>query len=153
MDLLLWRHAHAEDGGVAGDDLERALTPKGHAQAQRMANWLRPRLPTATRVLCSPALRTRQTAQALGGPLQHWDALLPDRDADALLDVVGWPLATGTTLVIGHQPTLGDVVAQLLGMPQGSCAIKKGALWWLRGRVREGQQQTVVVTVISPHWL
>ena len=56
-------------------------------------------------------------------------------------------------LVIGHQPTLGQTVAQLLGFQESECALKKGALWWLRTREREGELQTVVVTVQSPELL
>ena len=52
-------------------------------------------------------------------------------------------------LVVGHQPTLGQVAAQLLGLPEGECAIKKGAIWWLRSREREGEHQTVVVAVLT----
>ena len=35
MELILWRHAEAEDGYP---DLERALTEKGHEQAKKMAD-------------------------------------------------------------------------------------------------------------------
>jgi len=44
MDLILWRHAEAEDAG-GKPDLERNLTRHGRKQAARMAEWLKPRLP------------------------------------------------------------------------------------------------------------
>ena len=59
MELILWRHAEAEDGYP---DLERALTEKGHEQAKKMADWLKSRLPKDTQVLVSPAKRAQQTA-------------------------------------------------------------------------------------------
>ena len=40
MDLILWRHAEAQVLRDGQTDLERALTPKGERQAQRMAEWL-----------------------------------------------------------------------------------------------------------------
>ncbi len=40
MDLILWRHAEAENAEEGRDDLSRALTPKGERQALRMASWL-----------------------------------------------------------------------------------------------------------------
>ena len=46
MDLILWRHAEAEEGGP---DLERRLTPKGRKQAKRVAAWLLQRLPKKTK--------------------------------------------------------------------------------------------------------
>ena len=51
MDLILWRHAEAHDAAPGESDLERALTPRGERQAQRMAEWLERVLPESTRVL------------------------------------------------------------------------------------------------------
>ena len=62
MDLILWRHAEAEPGSP---DSERALTAKGEKQAERMARWLRARLPDNAVVLASPARRTQKTVRAL----------------------------------------------------------------------------------------
>ena len=62
MDLILWRHADAQDGAP---DLGRELTDKGHRQAADMAKWLKLHLPKGTKVLVSPAARTQQTARAL----------------------------------------------------------------------------------------
>ena len=67
MDLILWRHAEAEDGVP---DAKRKLTDKGQKQAQQMAAWLRDHLPQNTRILVSPAIRTQQTAQALDLPFE-----------------------------------------------------------------------------------
>ena len=63
MDLILWRHAEAEDGSP---DSARKLTKHGRDQAQRIAAWLKPRLPKRCEVLVSPATRTQETASALG---------------------------------------------------------------------------------------
>ena len=65
MDLLLWRHAEAEDGFP---DSERKLTPRGEEQARRMAAWIKAHAPKDLRVVASPAKRCQQTAQALGLP-------------------------------------------------------------------------------------
>lgn len=150
MDLVLWRHAQAEEGAPGGDDLVRALTPKGIQQARRMGAWLDRQLPASARVLCSPAVRTVQTAEALGRSFHTRSALAPDGSPMDLRQLVNWPQASGVTLVVGHQPTLGQVVAQLVGLQDAECPVKKGAVWWLRHRVRDGVGQTVVVTVQSP---
>ncbi len=57
MDLILWRHAEAEDEADGQHDLERALTPRGEKQAARMAAWLDRHLPEGASILCSPARR------------------------------------------------------------------------------------------------
>jgi phosphohistidine phosphatase len=157
MDLILWRHAEAIDhpdlvAGVPGDrvDLARRLTPKGEKQAARMAAWLDRQLPSGARVWSSPAQRAEQTAQALDRKYKLSEVLVPGGDPLALLELVQWPSSKAPVVVVGHQPTLGRVVARLLGLSEEDCAIKKGAIWWLRFRERHGSTQTVVVTVQTP---
>ena len=80
-------------------------------------------------------------------------ALAPLSNVDDLLGLVQWPHAKGCVVVVGHQPTLGQTIARLVGLSEGECAVKKGAVWWLRYREREAGGQTVVVTVQSPDLL
>jgi phosphohistidine phosphatase len=150
MDLILWRHAEAVESADAAGDLERPLTSRGERQAARMAAWLNQHLPATTRVLASPARRTQQTALALERKFRTLPSLAPDASVNAVLEAARWPDAKEPVLVIGHQPTLGLVAAQLLsGTPQ-PWAVKKGAVWWLRSREREGEGQVVLVNVVSP---
>ncbi len=153
MDLVLWRHAEAQDWVEGCNDLERSLTPRGEKQAARMAAWLDRQLPEGTRILVSPARRTEQTALALGRKFKLRPELAPDGSVEQLLEVVQWPQGRSTTLVVGHQPVLGQVIARLLGMQASDCAVRKGAVWWLRHRQREGAAQTVLLTVQSPEVL
>jgi phosphohistidine phosphatase len=153
MDLILWRHAEAIDLDLVGDDMLRTLSSKGDKQAARMAAWLDRQLPDGAKVWASPAARTEQTAQALGRKFKTHAALAPLGRVEDLLALVQWPHAKGCVLVVGHQPTLGQTIARLLGLSESECAIKKGAVWWLRYREREGLGQTVVVTVQSPELL
>ncbi len=154
MDLLLWRHAEAYDATPEHpDDMLRALTPRGIKQAQRMAKWLDQHLPEGTRILCSPALRCESTAAALGRKYKLCPELRPEGDPQALLALAQWPDARTPVLVVGHQPTLGQVAAQLLEAPAHTLSVRKGALWWLRNRVRMDAQKTLVHCVQSPDML
>ena len=153
MDLILWRHAEAVVERADQDDLERVLTPKGERQAQRMAEWLNQRLAHSTRVLVSPALRCQQTAQCLGRNFKTVAVLAPGGSVDALLKAARWPDAGEPVLVVGHQPTLGSVAAQLVGAQAQPWAVKKGAVWWLRNRDREGLAQVALQAVQSPDCL
>ncbi len=153
MDLILWRHAEAHEGTAGGDDLARTLTLRGEKQAARMAIWLNRQLPHNTQIWVSPAQRTVQTAAALGRNYAVHSALAPNQSAAQLLHSVQWPSATGVVLVVGHQPTLGQVIAQVLNLKASDCSVKKGAVWWLRYRQRADASQTVVVTVQSPELL
>ena len=153
MDLVLWRHAEAQDWVEGCDDMARALTSRGEKQASRMAKWLDRQIPDTTRILVSPARRSEQTAMALGRKYKIKAELAPGCSVAQLLELVQWPNAKGTVLVIGHQPTLGQAISQLIGLNVNECAVKKGAVWWLRNRERAEHAQTVVVTVQSPEVL
>jgi phosphohistidine phosphatase len=153
MDLILWRHAEAFEAHAGEDDLARALTPKGERQAHRMAEWLSQRLAHSTRIVVSPARRCQQTAKALGKKFKTLDELAPDGNGEALLKAARWPDASEPVLVVGHQPTLGFVASFLIsGQPQG-WTIKKGAVWWVRGRNREDNEQVVLQAVQAPDCL
>ena len=153
MDLILWRHAEAGTASDRPDDLQRALTSKGERQAERMAEWLNQRLAHSTRVLVSPALRCQQTAKALGRKFRTLPALAPDAGPAELLAATGWPGAAEPVLVVGHQPTLGLVAARLLAGAEQPWPIRKGALWWIRTRKREGIAQVALQAVQAPDCL
>ena len=150
MDLILWRHAEAHDPDEGEHDLNRRLTPRGEKHAVRMAQWLEQQLPEGVRILCSPAVRAEQTVKALQRKYKIRDALAPGGTVQDVLETAGWPLAKYPVLVVGPQPTLGAVVSHLFGMGPEPMAIRKGAVWWLRSRHREGQDQTVILTVMTP---
>jgi phosphohistidine phosphatase len=153
MDLILWRHAEAFDADDPRHDLDRALTPKGERQAQRVAAWLNRQLPASARVLVSPARRTQQTAAALDRKFKTVPALAPDADVPALLHAARWPQAREPVLVVGHQPTLGLTAAYLMsGQPQ-AWGVRKGGVWWLRTRERDGSTRVVLHAVVGPELL
>jgi phosphohistidine phosphatase len=154
MDLILWRHAEAEDGGPKLPDAKRRLTARGEKQAHDLARWLRSRLPKKTRVLVSPATRTQQTAHALALPFEVEPKIDVGADTADLIAAAGWPAdQSGAILLIGHQPTLGRLAALLLSGEEADWAIKKGAIWWFTKRTREGRDQTVLRAVMNPDLL
>lgn len=154
MNLILWRHAEAEDAAPQGQDMLRPLTARGRRQARRVAGWLDEHLPHGTRVLCSPALRAEQTARALERKFKLRDELAPNGTSAQLLDLVQWPDAKPTFLVVGHQPVLGRTVARLLGIEGGECSLRKAGVWWLRARRKPGAAvQVGVVAVVNPDLL
>jgi len=158
MDLILWRHAEAEVAEPGGDDLSRPLTKKGERQASRMAAWLDRHLPEGTRVLVSPSERTQQTVAPLGRKFKLRDELVPDTTVADVLTLLKWhpetgPQSKGPVLLVGHQPYLGQLIARLLGMDEQICSVRKGGVWWLRTRMRDGQLQTVLLTVAVPDFI
>lgn len=153
MDLIVWRHAEAVELELVGDDMERYLTHKGEKQATRMGAWLDRQMPAGTRIWVSPAVRAQQTAKVLGRKFKTSQALAPLAGVEELVALTEWPHGKGCTLLVGHQPTLGQAVARWLGLSSGECTIRKGAIWWLRFRAREDGGQAVLLSVQSPDLL
>jgi phosphohistidine phosphatase len=150
MDLILWRHAEAEDGLP---DAARKLTRRGQRQAEDMAAWLQGRLPKKLAVVASPATRTQETAAALGLPVITDRRLGVGASAADVLGAVGWPGRAEAVIVVGHQPTLGRVAALLLTGEEAEWSVRKGAIWWLTVREREAGRQVVLRAVIAPDLL
>lgn len=134
MDLILWRHAEAEDVYPGLSDLERALTGKGQKQARRMGQWLNAQLPDSCRILVSPAVRTLQTAEALGRKYKIHADLAPGADPADLLKAANWPGSKDSVLIVGHQPTLGQLAALLMTGEDYEWDIKKASAWWFSQR-------------------
>lgn len=150
MDLILWRHADAEPGEP---DLERRLTAKGVRQAERMAAWLDSHLPDRCRILVSPAERAQQTARALGRKFRTVPELSPGAAAAAVLAIAGWPDAREATLIVGHQPTLGETAALLMSGSDAPWGMRKAAVWWLSNRTRGEGADVLLKAVVGPDYL
>lgn len=150
MELILWRHADAEDGL---NDMARKLTAKGRKQAEDMAAWLGQQLSSPYSLVVSPAVRSRQTADFMGCDYRLDAGIAPGCSATAVLTAAGWPDAKGTVVVVGHQPALGAVASWLLAGQEMPWSIKKGSIWWLSNRVRQGEHQTVLRCVLTPEML
>ena len=177
MDLILWRHAEADN---SSPDMARELTPKGKRQAEKIAVFLHQHISPEARILVSPSTRTRQTASAYTDHYTIAPTIAPGASAHAVLQAARWPNgpsrsshsnlppvpegaitaprdyktpADDTVLVVGHQPTLGAVAALLLGSAESSLSIKKGSLWWFSRRERDEFSQTTLRLVITPDYL
>jgi len=134
MDLILWRHAEAEEAYPGLSDLERALTSKGQKQARRMGQWLASQLPDSCRILCSPAVRTLQTVEALGRKYKIHADLAPGADAADILKAANWPASKDSVLIVGHQPTLGQVASLLMTGEEQEWDLRKASAWWFSQR-------------------
>ncbi len=151
MELILWRHAEAEEGIP---DSARELTDKGRKQADLVAAWLKPRLPKNTRIIVSPTQRTQQTASALSKDFETVGEIGPGVSAKAVLKAAGWPDAKGAVLVVGHQPTLGEVAALLMSGDPGQWTIRKGSIWWFaQKKGNHNLGELLLQAVVSPDTL
>lgn len=150
MELILWRHAEAEPGTPDLPDAERVLTTKGQKQATKMGEWLDRNLPSSCRILSSPAVRTVQTAQALGRKFKTHPALATDSTAEAILAAANWPDGREPVVIVGHQPTLGRVASLLIGGVQQDWTLRKGAICWIAQKADDEAESNYLKVVLPP---
>jgi phosphohistidine phosphatase len=117
--LIVLRHAKSAWPEV--EDHSRPLAPRGRRDAPAAGRWLREARTVPDHVVCSTALRTRQTWELVGPelgaePTVAFDERLYDASADEVLDVVrGHPDEVRTLMIVGHNPAMQDVTLMLAG--------------------------------------
>jgi len=118
--LLVIRHAHTEDIRPGSRDSERRLTPDGERHAQQVGDYLREQGITIDRVLCSSAVRARQTLEFLNldDQLDPDHVEIADRfynaGGDTLIDAVReLPEDCQVALLVGHSPGAPNLVHEL----------------------------------------
>lgn len=153
MDLILWRHAEAEEPKPGMSDMKRRLTPRGEKQARLVGRWLRQQLPKNTRILVSPAMRTQQTVLPLELPYDTEERIGPGASPADLLSAAGWPNLPAAVLIVGHQPTLGALASLLVCGKEGDFSIRKGAVWWIGRKDKPGDDKAFLRAVIGPDLL
>lgn len=146
-ELIFVRHAHAEREASSSLDIDRPLSTLGYSQAEAGAAWLVERQIRPARVLCSPALRARQTLAALRMRIADLpiveEAGIYEATPGELISLIDQHRPQSPMIVVGHNPGLETLVTLLAdgrstdgrGMPTGAIA---------RLRVRPG------TTVLEP---
>ncbi len=118
--LLLWRHAKASAGDPRGDDADRELAARGTEGAAAMAAHFQGVLGQSQLILCSPAVRTRQTLAALetlidDSPTIRFERGLYLASHLELLDrMARVEEEHATLLMIGHNPGIEELVRHLI---------------------------------------
>lgn len=140
---MLLRHAKSSWDDLTLPDAERPLNERGVRDAPRIGNWMyQQKLKRPDALVCSPAVRTRQTmkliVQAAG---IQCPARLDERIYQAgvpdLLDVIGdTPETCDCLMLIGHNPGISELLDHLTNeqhsMPTAALAIiKLEATMWL----------------------
>lgn len=121
---MLMRHAKSDRSDVSQNDFDRPLNPRGRKTAPRMGKWLRKHKLVPDVVISSPAQRARETTLLTAGQLRFpekkiiWDERIYNGSVPALLAVIEShaPVA-GTSLLVGHNPGLDDLLAHLCTGP------------------------------------
>jgi phosphohistidine phosphatase len=123
MKLLLMRHAKAAPGD-GGSDHERPLAARGVGDAATIGRWLAGRVDRLDAVWCSTARRARQTWEGVAGELPdapepiYLRAVYEATPTDLLELIRAAPQEVRSLLVVGHNPTMQELVEVLTGRPQ-----------------------------------
>lgn len=142
MELLIFRHGIAEDVSPSGDDARRRLTERGVERTAAAARGLATLIEPPDRVLTSPKTRARQTAEIAAGIFDRPVELVPviaHGSAEAIREALA-QRDEARLMVVGHEPTLGELVALLIGgrPGAGAVAMKKAGAAWLEADVDDG---------------
>jgi phosphohistidine phosphatase len=134
-ELILLRHAHAEDASTGQADLDRPLSSVGLAEAEAAGKWLKDNNLLPDCVLSSPSRRTRETLEAVIGVTGFVENRLEDGIYDATPGTLAGFIAERSDidrlLVVGHNPGLEQLVALMAdgttsdyrGMAPGGIAV------------------------------
>lgn len=128
--LVVVRHAKSDWSGGLLDD-ERPLAERGRRDAPAIGTWLAGQVGRIDQVLCSTAVRARQTWQLAATafdpapPVRYEERIYQAMPADILTILMELDERVRTVAVVGHNPTLSDVVEQLSGQP---CELKTSAI-------------------------
>jgi phosphohistidine phosphatase len=118
--LLLLRHAKSSWDDPSLADRDRPLAPRGHRAAERMADHLRSDFPHPDLVLCSPALRTRETLDRMSNAFGDAEVVVDDElygagEGELLERLRAVDDRFETVAVIGHNPGIHDLAIALAG--------------------------------------
>lgn len=118
--LLLLRHAKAGSGAIGTPDRERPLNDRGKSDAPMMGKVLKKYDLRPDLVFCSPAVRTRTTAELfLKAANYHGEVRYVDQIYDAsivdLMSVLSSAGDANTVLMIGHNPGMQELASTFAG--------------------------------------
>jgi len=121
VHLYLLRHAKSAWTDPLLRDHDRPLAPRGERAAERVGGYLAGRTPAPELVLCSSAVRARETLMRILADLPvrpevRIESELYGVGPAGLLRIIGAVSPSiRSLLVVGHNPTLGDLAVQLAG--------------------------------------
>ena len=122
--LLLLRHAKSSWDDPSLADRDRPLAPRGHHAAERMADHLRSDVPHPDLVLCSPALRTRETLDRMSNAFGEAEVAVDEElygagEHELVRRLRAVDDRFETVAVIGHNPGIHDLAIALAGSGEG----------------------------------
>ncbi|HEY7425292.1 MAG TPA: phosphohistidine phosphatase SixA [Gemmataceae bacterium] len=160
MDLYIIRHADAQPLGKGGieDDAERPLTTEGQAQCGPLAAALQRQGVRLERVVTSPLLRARQTAEGLlkhlkspAPELHTCDHLAPGGKRRKLTRFLRG-LGVQSLAIVGHMPDLNDYAGWLIGSKKAQVDLAKAGIACVHFEDEPDKGAGVLTWLVTPQW-
>ena len=134
LELYLIRHGvAAERGKDWPEDAQRPLTPDGIARLRKSVHGLNSLGVGFDQIVTSPLVRTRQTADVIAEELEEHppiavsDALAPAGSTASVIQEITRHVRKPRLALVGHEPNLGELAAQLIGA-RTPLEFKKGGI-------------------------
>jgi phosphohistidine phosphatase len=160
MDLYIIRHAEAQPLGMDGieDDADRPLTASGHAQCGPLAATLQRQGVRLDRIVTSPLLRARQTAesllQELAAPkpeLHICDHLAPNGKRRKLTRFL-CGLGAQSVAIVGHMPDLAEYAGWLIGSRKAQLDLAKAGVACIHCDDEPDKGGGALTWMVTPQW-
>lgn len=160
MNLFVIRHADALALGERGitRDEDRPLSERGETQARVVGASLRRRGIQLDKIVTSPLLRARQTAEEM---LRVWSPPLPEIHVCPELAPDGRRkklarflkgMGVENIALIGHQPDLGELTAWLIGSRKAQVDFSKAGVAQVACPDGAGKSMGVLLLLLTPDW-
>jgi len=161
VELFLIRHADALALGERGitHDEDRPLSERGETQARVVGGSLRRRGIHLDRIVTSPLLRARQTAEEI---VRVWSPPLPEIHVSPELAPKGRRkklsrflrgLGVESVALVGHQPDLGELTAWLIGSRKDQVDFAKAGVAQIACPDGPGKGLGTLLLLLTPDWL
>jgi phosphohistidine phosphatase len=160
MRLYVIRHAEAAPQGAGGveRDEDRPLTAGGLEQSRRVAKALKAHGVKLDKLLSSPLLRAKQTAEGVaagwgdGAPaVEECEHLAPGNKKKKLIRDL---LAAGgdAVAVVGHNPDLMELIGWLIGEKGAGVALEKAGVACIEFEGSPCKECGVLAWLVTPEW-
>jgi phosphohistidine phosphatase len=159
VKVYVVRHAEAEEQRPGRRDEERELTAEGRADFAQVVAGLAALGIRLDRILTSPLIRARQTAeilaQALPGPRPaELVALAPGGSFEGVFRALRDPSGESGIALVGHEPTLGALVSlSTTGVASDGTPLKKGGVACLKFAGAPRSKSAALAWLLTPKQL
>lgn len=154
--VMLLRHGKSDWDASFSSDAARPLNPRGVEAASKMGRFITGADRTPDLVVTSPAVRAATTAQ-IAHEAGQWSCsievdprLYGASPGGALSTITELPAAVDSVVMVGHQPTWGELVVMMIGggwvrFPTAALAcVEFGAPTWTEIGAGRGELQFLV---------